>query len=61
MFNQWLPESCRFYLAAGEREKAVEMLASMSKMNKKELPPGELLDAAQVSHREPKWHGTRLI
>jgi hypothetical protein len=36
-------------LAAGERDKALQVLKETSKMNKKELPPGYLKDGAQVS------------
>ena len=46
---QWLPESVRFYLTAGEREKAVHVLQECSRLNKKELPPGELKDVNAVS------------
>ena len=45
---QWLPESCRYYIAAGEKDKALKMVYKMSKMNKKPMPPGYLKDLSQV-------------
>ncbi|XP_031570462.1 synaptic vesicle 2-related protein-like isoform X2 [Actinia tenebrosa] len=45
IMSKWLPESVRFYLAAGDREKAIQVLKQCSRINKKELPPGELKDA----------------
>ena len=47
---QWLPESCRYYLAAGEKEKAIRMLQRVARVNKTEMPVGTLQDASEVSN-----------
>jgi len=44
-----LPESCRYYLASGEKEKAMRMLQRVAKTNKSEMPSGYLEDASEVS------------
>ncbi|XP_012944162.2 synaptic vesicle 2-related protein [Aplysia californica] len=38
----WLPESARYYLACGQRDKAQAVLNNISKGNRAQLPPGEL-------------------
>ncbi|XP_073257422.1 synaptic vesicle 2-related protein-like isoform X1 [Porites lutea] len=45
--SYWLPESCRYYLAAGEKEKAVRMLQKVARVNKSEMPVGILKDASE--------------
>ena len=50
-FFQWLPESCRYYLAAGEKEKAARVLQRVAKNNKTEMPVGTLEDAIEVFSR----------
>ncbi|KAJ7387131.1 hypothetical protein OS493_004096 [Desmophyllum pertusum] len=47
LMSYWLPESCRYYLAAGEKEKAVRMLQRVAKANKSEMPSGFLQDAGE--------------
>ncbi|XP_020629033.1 synaptic vesicle 2-related protein-like [Orbicella faveolata] len=39
---KWLPESPRYLLAAGEKEKGMEVLQRMAKINGSKLPPGTL-------------------
>ena len=39
----WLPESAKFYLTSGQRNKAIKTLNKISKENKKALPEGELI------------------
>lgn len=47
LMSYWLPESCRYLLTAGEKEKALVMLQKAARTNKKELPSGYLLDAGE--------------
>nr|XP_058942080.1 synaptic vesicle 2-related protein-like [Pocillopora verrucosa] len=42
-----VPESPRFYMAAGKPEKALCILQKIAKENNKELPPGELIATEQ--------------
>lgn len=44
---QLVPESPRFYMAAGKPEKALCILQKIAKENNKELPPGELIATEQ--------------
>ena len=46
--SQWLPESCRYYLASGEKDKAMRMLQRVARTNKKDMPGGYLQDASEV-------------
>ncbi|KAL9981716.1 hypothetical protein ACROYT_G010458 [Oculina patagonica] len=39
---RWLPESPRYLIAAGEKEKGLEVLQRMAKINGSKLPPGTL-------------------
>ncbi|EDO39285.1 predicted protein, partial [Nematostella vectensis] len=67
--SKWLPESCRFLLAAGEREGAIQVLRDMCEMNKKQMPQGELKDASQNAKRgrvadlflKDQWKTTILL
>lgn len=47
LMSYWLPESCRYYLASGEKEKAMRMLQRVAKTNKSEMPLGYLEDASE--------------
>ena len=47
---QWLPESPRYLIAAGEKEKGMEVLQRMAKMNKAKLPTGTLINEAEVQY-----------
>lgn len=49
VMSYWLPESCRYYLASGEKEKAVRMLQKVARANKTEVPVGTLQDASENS------------
>lgn len=44
---QLVPESPRFYMAAGKPEKALCILQKIAKENNKELPQGELIATEQ--------------
>jgi len=46
--RQALPESLRFLLAAGQNEKAVDVVRHMATSNRKQLPRGQLTAAAEV-------------
>ncbi|XP_048582883.1 synaptic vesicle 2-related protein isoform X2 [Nematostella vectensis] len=67
--SKWLPESCRFLLAAGERDGAIQVLRDMCEMNKKQMPQGELKDASQNAKRgqvadlflKDQWKTTILL
>lgn len=50
---QLVPESPRFYMAAGKPEKALCILQKIAKENNKELPPGELI--ATEKHEVLIW------
>ena len=39
----WMPESFRFYAVTGQRDKALEMLEHIAKVNGSSLPPGTLV------------------
>jgi len=45
---QALPESLRYLLAAGQNEKAADVLKRMAAASGKELPPGQLTASAEV-------------
>lgn len=53
---RWLPESPRFLITAGEKEKGMEALQQMAKTNKAKLPTGTLKFETQNGER-----GTFLI
>jgi MFS family permease len=42
ILSYWLPESARFYLANGRHDRAMSILETISRENKKELPKGQL-------------------
>ncbi|CAH3025025.1 unnamed protein product [Porites evermanni] len=46
---KWLPESPRFLVAIGEKEKAMEVLQRMAKINKAKLPEGTLKIETQIN------------
>lgn len=49
MTFQWMPESARFYAAAGNHDKAMLVLKRIATENKKLMPPGRLVvDDMQV-------------
>ena len=43
-----MPESPRYLIAAGEKEKGIEVLQQMAKVNKAKLPPGNLRIETEV-------------
>jgi hypothetical protein len=43
-FDQFVPESPRFFVASGYPEKAEHVLKKIALTNKRALPPGKLLD-----------------
>jgi len=45
---QALPESLRYLMAAGQSEKATEILRRMSASSQKQLPQGKLTASAEV-------------
>jgi len=45
---QALPESLRYLLAAGQNEKAADVVRRMAVSNGKELPRGQLTTSAEV-------------
>ncbi|CAH3108089.1 unnamed protein product [Pocillopora meandrina] len=47
LMSFWLPESVRYLVTAGEKEKALIMLQKAARTNKKELPCGYLQDAGE--------------
>lgn len=53
---KWLPESPRYLIAAGEKEKGLEVLQRMAELNKAKLPPGTLIDET-----ENVEHGSILV
>lgn len=66
--SYWLPESCRYYLAAGEKEKATRILQKVAKNNKTEMPVGTLEDANENTRQgrfqdliSPKFRKTSLL
>ncbi|GIY42077.1 synaptic vesicle 2-related protein, partial [Caerostris darwini] len=44
---KWFPESARYYLVSGQRDKAIDILQQMAKMNGCELPPGQLVQVSE--------------
>jgi len=42
ILSYWLPESARFYLANGQPDRAMIILETISRENKKDLPKGQL-------------------
>lgn len=48
VFNQFIPESARYNVSAGNIQAAVETLQNIAKMNRASLPPGRLLEPAVV-------------
>ncbi|KAJ7387292.1 hypothetical protein OS493_004269 [Desmophyllum pertusum] len=42
ILSRWLPESPRYLIASGEKEKGIEVLQRMAKINGTKLPPGTL-------------------
>ncbi|GIX93452.1 synaptic vesicle 2-related protein [Caerostris extrusa] len=44
---KWFPESARYYLVSGQRDKAIDILQQMAKMNGCELPPGQLVHVSE--------------
>jgi len=46
---QALPESLRYLLAAGQNEKAADVVRRLAASNGKELPRGQLTTSAEVS------------
>lgn len=46
--TQWLPESPRFDVLSGNREKAVATLKRIAKENGKAMPPGKMVAYKQV-------------
>lgn len=46
--TQWLPESPRFDVLSGRREKAIATLARVARENGKEMPRGTLVEYKQV-------------
>ncbi|KAK2574443.1 Synaptic vesicle 2-related protein [Acropora cervicornis] len=66
--SYWLPESCRYYLTAGEKEKATRILQKVAKNNKTEIPVGTLEDANESTRQgrfqdllSPKFRKTSLL
>ncbi|KAL9981395.1 hypothetical protein ACROYT_G010095 [Oculina patagonica] len=57
--SKLVPESPRFYMAAGKPEKALCILQRIAKENNKELPPGELV--ATEKHEVPRGRITDLF
>ncbi|EDO41352.1 predicted protein, partial [Nematostella vectensis] len=51
LLSPFLPESCRFQLASGDRDKALATLHRMARANKATLPTGFLKDANQNAKR----------
>jgi len=45
---QAVPESLRYLLAAGENEKAADVVRRMAALNGKQLPRGRLIASAEV-------------
>ena len=49
----WMPESFRFYAATGQRNKALEMLEHIAKVNGSSLPPGTLVVTPVSAVKKP--------
>ncbi|XP_019624094.1 PREDICTED: putative transporter SVOPL [Branchiostoma belcheri] len=48
IFFKALPESVRFYMAAGKRVKALQVLERMARLNRATLPPGKLVKSSEA-------------
>ncbi|KAI8483621.1 hypothetical protein Bbelb_387140 [Branchiostoma belcheri] len=48
IFFKALPESVRFYMAAGKRVKALQVLERMARLNRATLPPGRLVKSSEA-------------
>ncbi|CAH1800723.1 unnamed protein product [Owenia fusiformis] len=44
----WMPESARFLMAAGKRDKALQVLQRMARENKSKLPDGALVESQKL-------------
>ncbi|CAH1253764.1 putative transporter SVOPL [Branchiostoma lanceolatum] len=48
VFFKALPESVRYYMAAGKRIKALQVLERMARLNRTTLPPGKLVKSSEA-------------
>ncbi|KAK3606569.1 hypothetical protein CHS0354_041539 [Potamilus streckersoni] len=51
---KYIPESARYLVAAGRKEKAIPILESMARMNRSKLPPGDLTASDAEARGNPR-------